>query len=302
MQRNFARMRRECKGEAEGSGRKMARNGMIFDWIDEETTPDLLLTDRAILLVFTLGITRKDQLFTITNWSKNQLDGALKRIRNLGKTKEEKDAWLRVWRTGIKKPYVYSLGKKGNEHARLIREEPTNNGSIQPLKKAQISHFLGINDILCRLLQAGLPVDDWMASKEVQSVLYHEGLRRQYTDNGVKKVEKRAYVRPDGWLKIGGKEYFVEYDNATKTPTKLKEQLKHYLDYSYQTEAEGTPVLWVVPNEKRKELIERLGKEVLHEVDQYQEIVVPTSICFVAGEEVEYFKGNVQRKPFWEEN
>lgn len=213
---------------------------MIFDVVNEAATPNLSVADRMILVLFDLGITTKEQIATITGWSENRINDSIKRIRKKGGEK-----WIRSWQPRRGRPHVYALGKEGFKYARELRGEY--NGNNQPAS-GQVWHFLGLNQILVRLLESGLEVKSWLSGRESASWLYHQLLTRD--ENGKASVPKTP-LRPDAMMQVGNQWWMVEYDTGTETPMRLSEKFSRYLDLSLMLDLSEIPLLFVTVSDQR---------------------------------------------------
>jgi len=266
---------------------------LIFALLDEEQTPDLSNQDRMIGVLFKLGIATREQLVTITGWTTTQVKGALNRIRRLGSTEKEKDEWVMIWTPKKHQESVYSLGPKGIEYACGLLDEEV--GNRRPLT-GQIAHFLGINEILCRLIRAGRRPDVWFGTKETASYLYHELTQREFEwDRGerryvaVKLKTPKLKIIPDAMVQIGDSAYFLEYDTGTENGHKVKAKFQKYFQLRVEL---GTipPVIWVTVTETRKNFLLRMWKEAMSEFPENMRF--PEMHMFTAGEETAFLLGD----------
>lgn len=223
---------------------------MILDVIDEEKVPYLTMTDRMVLILFDLGITNRAQIEAITGWTKDQVKNSIHRIRELAeKAGEDPDKWVRVWRPFQNQPSVYSLGELGIAHARALRGETTN-GNGRPLT-GHIYHFLGLNEILVRLIQAGLEVEEWLSGKESASWVYHSLLTRE--EPGKQSQPQNTPLRPDAMITINGVTFMVEYDTGTEPTPRLEEKFHRYLALASMLPEQMPTVLFITVSEKRRQ-------------------------------------------------
>jgi hypothetical protein len=280
----------------------------IFTWLDEKETPHMNTTERMMVTLYVFGIATIPQLERITGWPKPKVMAALNRIRRQGKTKQEKDEWLIYWIPGPGKPYIYTLGQKAIEHACALRKEQLGNGKKKkrPHKKGHAGHFLGFNEILCRMIDGGIQIDEFMAGKEVMSWIYHQLIDRKYIrDEDRVEVDRPDYlpVKPDGLVEMGGRQFFLEYDTGNESSTKLQERLERYIDFypRLKEKDKDFPVtLWITVTPKRRATIERAGNEVLEKwPDEWNRPPIPTMYALVEGEEVDFLTGKIRIEPFW---
>jgi hypothetical protein len=288
--------------------------GQLFAFLDEKETPYLNKMERIVITIHLFGICTMKQLETVTGWSRRQIQDALNRLRSRGamvgattdlqkqKEKEEKDKWLRFWRLPDQ-TYAYALGKYGLEWAVSLRKESMGSGYTKKKPHAQghAAHFLGFNNILCRLLDAGIPIEEWMVGKEVMSYLFYEFKERQTIKGGGIETKKIKFLpfRPDGLLRVHDHVFFLEYDTGSESNTKLKERLdRYFIGYSKLKPHTHHTVIWVTVSERRKKRIEEAGAAVYETYkNEFGETPTPQMCAFVEGEETEFFQ--LKRPPFF---
>lgn len=278
---------------------------MILDYLDEKETPHLTRQDRLIILIYLLGITNKRQIQTITNWTPTQIKDTIYRIRYNEKKAAEKGDWLISWKVNPTQQ-LYRLGQKGIEHAIALRDERIGRGQKKkrPHQAGHWAHFLGLNDILCRLIQSNINFQEFLTGKEVLSYLYRE--HRNLAFNKWDKLEAELTnlpFRPDGMVTIEDQSYFLEYDTGSETTTRLTTKLENYVTGATNANKPIFPVVWVCRTERRKGVIERVAARYREKVEEngLHGIKFPAMYCFVEGQEVEFFAGNRTASPFWEE-
>lgn len=209
---------------------------MILEVVNEQSTPNLSVIDRMILMLFDLGITNKKQIETISGWNEHRINDALKRIRKKG------DGWLNSWQPRRGQPHCYALGKEGFKYARELRGEFSNGKHDGPPRGGQTWHFLGLNQILCRCIEAGLGVEQWLSGRESASWIYYQ----LSTGDSDPKIP----IKPDAMMAVNGQWFLVEYDTGTETTVRLSEKFTKYLTLS-QTLGMDLPLLFVTVSEKR---------------------------------------------------
>jgi len=251
---------------------------MIFDVLDEELVPQLSVADRLILVLYDLGIATREQIAEISGWSETRIKGAIQRVRNFGED-GEKDDWIRSWQPKKNQPRVYALGERGIEHARALRGEYAD-ARKRPLQ-GHVYHFVGLNQILCRLVKAfGRENVRWLSGKEAASLLYHR-LRTGEEDG------QRSPLRPDAMVEVGGKGWWaVEYDCATETSIRLEEKFRRYLQLAEMVI--DLQVLFVTVSERRRQQAEWIYDQLR---DQLSPIPEGFDIAFlVEGEEPDFLR------------
>lgn len=286
---------------------------MLLDYLDEQETPHLTKKDRMILLIYLLGITNRDQLQTISGWTKEQIKDTLQHIRKTEKTEKKRDEWLMFWQAKSKGSMLYRLGQSGIEHALALRDESPGQGKRKkrPHKKGQWAHFLAVNDVLCRLIQHNINFHDFLTGKEVLSYLNRETRVLEYNNNNLLQPERRTHLpfRPDGMVMIDEQEaFYLEADTGTESETRWVSKLENYVTgYTNAKINDQTdilhPVICIVPTERRKQTIIRWCQHYYEkhiESGLLSDVSYPKMYCFVAGEETDFFAGKRRDEPFWD--
>jgi hypothetical protein len=312
-------------------------------WLDEKEMPMFTNAERLAAVLYTLGIASKDQLRILTSWTENQLNEAIRslrgkvpfpetlrvernRIKELEKDEEarqsaefeemkakytdkyerieeERDKWLVVIRPKMNSNSYYTLGEKGVKMACDIRFEPYARWKVVP--KVQVRHFVGINDILCRIRQAGVFETDWQSGREAERELYYYWnryvKRPEFTEKG---YDKKLACKPDAFLELNDHRYYLEFDTGTESKAKLQERFYNYLRLwnTVQEELPAENVVWVCTNERRKkQIIEAANIAYEHYCQDYviETPVVPRSFVFVEGEETDFLLEKTETEPFW---
>lgn len=246
---------------------------MILEVIDEKSTPSLSVVDRMILLLFDLGITNKRQIETISGWSENRINDSIKRIRQKG------EGWLNSWQPRRGHPHCYALGKEGFKHARELRGEYSNGKHDGPPRGGQTWHFLGLNNILCRCIEAGLEVEQWLSGREAASWIFY-----QLSTGG--DSNQKAPIKPDAMMAVSGQWYLIEYDTGTETTVRLSEKFAKYLTLSRILGAD-LPLLFITVSEKRVHTAEWTFRRALENNSAKWDKV----FFMVEGQEVDFLKG-----------
>lgn len=247
---------------------------VIFDILDEEITPQLAMSDRLILVLYDLGIATLEQIQEVSGWTKNQVKGAIQRVR---KWEGEPSEWIRSWKPHGDRPKVYSLGEKGIEHARALRGEYAD-ARKRPLQ-GHTYHFVGLNGILVRMIKEfGRENIRWLSGKESASLIYHR--LRSGEEGG-----QNSPLRPDAMLGIDGEWWLIEYDTGTETSIRLEEKFRRYLQLAEM--AKGIKMMFVTVSERRRQLAELTFERLSSQIPVPKDF----DIAFlVEGEEPEFFK------------
>lgn len=254
---------------------------MIFDVINVEATPHLSMKDRVILVLYDLGICTKEQIKTISGWSENQIAGAIQRIRNAA-GKKEAEKWIRSWQPRRGKPFVFALGPAGHAYARELRGEYNGKNDTPP--SGQVWHFVGLNQILCRCIKAGLEVKSWLSGRESASWLYHQLLIR---DEDGKVSAPKIPLRPDAMMMVGEQWWMIEYDTGTETPMRLTEKFRRYLDLSQMLDLSEIPLLFVTVSDQRVNTAEWAFRRAI----EAHQATWDRVFFMKEGQEVEFLRG-----------
>jgi len=255
---------------------------LIFDVVNEQVTPHLSMKDRLILALYDLGICTKDQLKTVSGWTENQVAGAIRRVRDAA-GKGEGDKWIRSWQPRQGKPFVFALGPAGHAYARDLRGE-YNGGKNNVPPKGQVWHFVGLNEVLCRVVRSGLEVKSWLSGRESASWLYHQLLIRD--ESGKVSVPKTP-LRPDAMMLVGNQWWMIEYDRGTETPMRLSEKFAKYLDLSLMLDLSEIPLLFVTVSDQRVNTAEWAFRRAL----EAHQATWDKVFFMKEGQEVEFLRG-----------
>lgn len=252
---------------------------MIFRWLDH---PSFHRDEQLIAILYDLGMASMRQLKVITGWSPNFLKLQLKRIRKRARTPEEKDLWLKSYPIpGTRRNVAYALGRLGLEYAQDMAME-THRAREAP--QAQVIHFLGINDILVRLLEQGVSRERivWLSSTEATDALLRRWERKRN-----QQLDRRDLIRPDARLILDNKHRFwIEYDNNMEG-TRILERKFHAYVKTLIPIGEISPVVWVAATEKRKEYLERQWRYFVELF--YKDNEIPQMYFFAPGEDTQFF-------------
>ena len=250
---------------------------MLFNWIDH---PSFRRDEQLMAILYELGIATKKQLSTITGWTENQIAYSIDRIRKWEKDKEKRDEWIFCYRLPLQKNRIgaFTLGKKGLRYVADMMQESRPRRRESP--KGQISHFLGLNDILCRVLESGTPREtlSWLSTLKSIDFLDH-----LYQSKG---LEFTGSIRPDARLYIGNQAYWIEFDNATEGPRQLEKKLHQYVTTLYHPEKgclDRAPVIWITINQQRRDYLEKLWNATSRRFDE-----VPEMKFFIQGDETNF--------------
>jgi hypothetical protein len=155
---------------------------------------------------------------------------------------------------------------------------------VREAPQAQVAHFLGINDILVRLLENGVDREQiaWLSSTEATDVLL-----RYWERETSKNLDRRNLIRPDARLILGDtRRFWIEYDNNTENPRQLERKFHRYVQ-TLMPIGESSPVVWVAYDHKRKDYLQR-NWEAFVELF-YKGHPIPEMYFFTPGEDTQFF-------------
>lgn len=257
---------------------------MIFRWLDH---PSFTRDEQLIAILYDLGMASKRQLLAVTGWNPLVLRNRLRSIRKRGQTLEEKDLWLKAYpiagtlHNDRDSRVAYSLGRLGLEYAqdmalqtRRVREAP----------QAQVAHYLGINDILARLLEQGVSRDriTWQSSAEATDVLL-----QRWENRRKEKLDRRDLIRPDARLVLDGeRRFWLEYDNNTESSRQLERKFHAYVK-TFTPIEEANPVIWVAIDRSRKDYLKANWSAFVRLF--YKNKQIPEMRFFIPGEDTHFF-------------
>lgn len=264
---------------------------MLAQWLEND---DLYSkTDRLMGVIYSLRITDRRTLQIVTGWNEMQIHGGLQRIRNMG-GRNEKDKWLRAWQPTHRSNYVYTLGEKGIQHVRAIKDNALGYEEQELAIRGQITHFMGTNQILVRVIEAGLPFQNWYSSKDTMSYLHYQ--IRPFN----------SPVNPDALLKLEHGDYFLEFDTGTENGGKIENKIHRYMMLAVMV-GEMPPIVWVTRKQSRVGLISRnahgavntyltkMAKEIKkRNLPERLPAIMPKMYVFFEGEEIDFLSGAVK--------
>lgn len=253
---------------------------MIFEWMDNDAIDR---PSQVMNIIYDLKMVTKRQLLAITGLEEQNLNRIFKLIRQ--KPSETSIDWLQT--AGIRHKntepcrFVYTLGKKAIQYVQQQRKQDVR---VREAPSAQMFHFVGLNSILQRAIEAyGRDNIAWYSEGEQADLLY---LRLKSKEHG--ESERRSIIRPDARIRIGDKEWMVEYDNDTEGPKQLEIKFHRYVELYERLEL-NTPILWVTTSQKRKEYLKK-NWDATMQVTYPHHPNKPISIFALEGEETQLFR------------
>jgi len=252
---------------------------MLFHWIGH---PSFGADEQLMAVLYDMGIATKRQLLIVTGWTENQLKWYLQRIR---KRETEEQKYLNSYPLRFK--YMgdtrgYSLNKAGIRYVREMMQ--SDNMYVKEAPVAQIRHYLGINEILIRLIEAGVQREDivWLSTAEATDYL-----SRLLEAHG-EKIDRRRLIRPDARAVINKTAFWIEFDNSTERTRKLEGKFHEYVQ-ALTLVRNQDPVVWVAVNRNRKEYLANQW-EAVKKVNYEGRVDIPEMYFFVEGEELSFLE------------
>lgn len=240
---------------------------MILNWCD----PNAPYTDveRLIGVLFDSSVIKRSDLMYLLNWKRSKFDHQLLQLRQRGLVVTSRD---------YRKEAVYMLTEAGVKFAHQLCHIESKVVTFE----SQISHQLGVNDILMRYIREhGHEGVRWFSTRESADELFN--LRRK---QGNSEVEiRRTYIRPDAALWVPGQGMsFLEFDNSTESSKQLRKKYSLYITNLFEAkDPRVNRVVWVAPTEDRAQWLKQRWKEMNESTIDMQ--------FFVAGQETSYLAG-----------
>ena len=241
---------------------------MIFSWFENN---DYRNFEKLLGAIYDLGIASRKQLLAVSNFSVQSLDRTL---HELNKKELITIESLSDHRS------IYRLSQKGILYAQNL----TGNYSAKTAPESQIGHFLGLNNILERLIENFGRDFEWYNTKEAADYLFT--LRLSKVGGNETELQK-TYIRPDAFLKIENQNFWIEFDNSTETSIQLLKKYRLYIANIARLE-DFKNVIWVTKDVKRRNFLNRVWKDYGNDVIKMN--------FFSASEEIAYMKRQIQKK------
>ena len=262
--------------------------------------PDYTKKEKLLFVLFFLGMADRFQLAETMNCSVHNIDRMIKAWNH---KLPPANRYILARRPARNRPRMYYLGPRGwTQVMQWLEEDRQYYGK----KKKTASHYRGINEIFLRLVRR-IGHDQlrdrlrWYSSQEAREIMiYPWSLARaeEWKDPKVKEEEQQLITRPDARAVIDGRGFWIEYDNGTKREAPIKEQFRRYIEsLSYLPAYTNVrnPVIWVVPDEKRRRQMKEWWSTVKHEPNYEGLDWIPEMHFFVAGEETDFLLESVQQ-------
>ena len=218
---------------------------MILNWAEGPYTDE----EKLIGALYDAGVIRRsDLMLHLLRWKRSKFDNHLLELRKREMLVTARD------REGST---VYMLAANG---VRAAHQLCHTEGKIVTMG-AQISHQIGVNDILLRLLKAhGREGVRWWSTREASDSLWDLRKKVGNSDTDI----RRTYIRPDAAIWVQGKgTFFLEYDNATESSKQLRKKYSLYVTNLREVkDRRAQRVMWVAPTEARTRWLQSKWDEI----------------------------------------
>ncbi|WP_301237757.1 replication-relaxation family protein [Polycladomyces subterraneus] len=131
---------------------------------------------------------------------------------------------------------AYSLNKAGIRYVKEMMQ--SDNLYVKEAPEAHIRHYLGINEILVRLIENGVEREGliWLFTAEATAYL------SRLLEALGEKFDRRNRIRPDAWVVLNHVSFWLEFNNDTEPTRVLERKFRQYV-YSLTLTNNTDPVL-----------------------------------------------------------
>ncbi|KPV45488.1 replication-relaxation family protein [Alicyclobacillus ferrooxydans] len=244
---------------------------MILNWADGQYTD----TEKIVGAIYDAGCIRRSDLMEILEWKRSKTDAHLLKLRQRE---------MLITRRDHRSETVYMLAENG---VRFAQQLVGFDGKVITME-AQISHQLGVNDILMRFIRAyGRDGVKWYSTREASDELFNFRSMVGQSDRDI----RTNYIRPDALILTPNDYIFwIEYDNATESSRQIRKKYMLYIQnlsvIDEVTYGEMRRVVWISPSVERTRWLEARWNEVKEKRNTNVEMRF-----FVAGEETHDLAG-----------
>ncbi|MFC5402921.1 replication-relaxation family protein [Cohnella soli] len=254
---------------------------MLFDWMDNNSIDR---QSQVMHLIYDMRMVTKRHLLAVTGLKEDNFNRILRAIRKM--PSDSPFDWIQTLSIRGKQvepaKCVYTLGKKGIAYVQQQRKQDVR---IRESPASQMFHYVGLNSILQRAIETfGRDQIAWYSEGEQADILTLQLRELEQADG-----DRRGIIRPDARIRVGGREWLVEFDNATEGPKQLEIKFHRYVElYDKLESLRQTPILWVTTSEKRRDYLENNWNATMG-ISYASHPSRPTSLFFTEGNEVKVF-------------
>ncbi|MFD1674293.1 replication-relaxation family protein [Alicyclobacillus fodiniaquatilis] len=238
---------------------------MILNWANGEYTD----MEKIVGSIHDAGCIRRSDLMEILQWKRSKTDAHLLKLRQRE---------MLITRRDHHSETVYMLAENG---VRFAHQLIGFDGKVVTME-AQISHQLGVNDILMRYIRAhGREGVRSFSTREASDELFN--LRKKQGNNDAEI--RRTYIRPDAAMWVPGKGmYLLEFDNSTESSRQIRKKYSLYITNLFEAkDPRVNRVVWVAPTVERAQWLQQRWMEMNERSIEM--------LFFSAGEETSYLAG-----------
>lgn len=244
---------------------------MILNWANGEYTDMEKITGA----IYDAGCIRRSALMELLMWKRSKTDSWLLKLRQRDMLITARDHHAET---------VYMLAENGVRFAHALCHVESKVVTFE----SQISHQLGVNDILLRYIREhGREGVKWFSTREAADEIFNFRSIAGQSDRDIRV----NYIRPDALIQLPKKYIFMlEYDNATESSRQVRKKYASYIQniaiIDDVTKGQLRRVVWVAPTEERARWLETRWREVQQKRRSNVEM-----LFFTAGEETSFLAG-----------
>ncbi|MRG28499.1 replication-relaxation family protein [Laceyella tengchongensis] len=263
--------------------------------IDVLRNDELETQEKMMLLLFYLGMADRYQLAKLLARSVHTVDQTIKRLNKKSKEEKHIQSCTAPFNKG---PRMYQLGPAGWKWVMGWLEEDRR---YYERSESQKRHYRGMTEILIRLMHAmgrdealdRLRFYNTYEATEMFRYPWEVVKWQEWQDMKLRQEEDKELPRPDLCLEIDDVSFWIEYDTANESPTKIKAKYRRYYRAYNQLATRSSsrkPVVWVTTSRSRVELM-KSWLEVVRREWEFREMKNPPPEMrfFKEGEETSYF-------------
>jgi hypothetical protein len=227
---------------------------------------------KLMLLLHQLGMVDRHRLAVLLDKSVHTIDLTIKRLNKKNPDEKHVVSHTALFNKGAK---MYQLGPAGWKWVMGWIEEDR---KYYQRSESQRRHYNGMTDILIRLISE---MGREEALKRVQYLNTYEATElflypwqvinwELWQDYKAKQEQTKGLPKPDVYLQVDDRGYWVEYDTSNESHIKIKEKYRRYMRAFNQlgpNSQSRKPVVWIAPTRSRIEKMKSWMTLVEHELE-----------------------------------
>lgn len=260
--------------------------------IETLNNSELETREKLMLLLHDLGMVDRYRLATLLNRSVHTIDQTIKRLNKKNPDEKHIVSYTAPFNKG---PKLYQLGPAGWH---WVMDWMGEDRKYYQRSEAQRRHYNGMNDILIRLIERvghdHLGRIHYLNTYEATEQFFYPwqvAHWKEWNDLKVRREITKEYPKPDLYIEVDGKGYWIEYETGHANSQKAKDKLRRYyraFDKLAPTSTSRKPVMIIAPSRTRVENMRSWLNQVKHELEFREMNQAPPEIYFlVAGEETD---------------